>query len=158
MSQPRIESVYLDTSVLNVYLVPQDPFLHQQTHLFWLTLNRFRVHVSDVVFNEVDAASEPRRTELVALLESLRTNHDLQVLSLTAATQDLAQQYIDAGVFSERDRNDALHVAAASAAGLDYLVSWNFRHLVRVKTRRMVNLINMQAGYKTVEIVAPSEL
>jgi len=62
------------------------------------------------------------------------------------------------GVFVQRDLNDARQVAVATIAMMDYLVSWNFRHLVKVKTRRMVNEINLAAGYRTVEIVAPSEL
>ena len=41
---------------------------------------------------------------------------------------------------------------------MDFLVSWNFRHMVKVKTKQMVNLINLQNGYKTIEIIAPPEL
>jgi len=51
-----------------------------------------------------------------------------------------------------------LHVAIASVHRIPYLASWNFRHLVRVQTRREVSLLNTLRGYDSIEIVAPPEL
>lgn len=53
---------------------------------------------------------------------------------------------------------DDYHIAIATVNQMDFLVSWNFRHIVNVKTKQMVNLINLQNGYKTIEIIAPPEL
>ena len=62
------------------------------------------------------------------------------------------------GIFPERYVADAQHVAIAVVHGLDYLCSWNFTHLVRVATRREVNLVSSLMGYGQVEIIAPPEL
>ena len=79
-------------------------------------------------------------------------------LSLDTEILTLAQAYVEANIFTPKKINDALHVAVATVHHMDYLVSWNFRDLVRVKTRRLVNLVNAQRNYPTVEIVAPAEL
>ena len=148
----RKESLYLDTSVVNVYRDPRDPFLQKQTHAFWRKLPRFRVFVSEVVIAEIDRAPTLLRVELQEIIEGF------SVLPLTGEAEELAQHYVKEGVFSPRDLADATHVAVATTSGIDYLVSWNFRHLVKVQTRRLVNFINQREGYKTVDIVAPSEL
>ena len=58
----------------------------------------------------------------------------------------------------EKYTSDANHVAIAVVHGIGYLASWNFRHLVKVNTRREVNLVNALEGYNPIEIVAPPEL
>jgi hypothetical protein len=61
-------------------------------------------------------------------------------------------------IVPERYRNDLRHVAAATAAAADALVSWNFRHLVNIRTRRSVHAVNMRLGYPLIEIVSPEEV
>lgn len=51
-----------------------------------------------------------------------------------------------------------IHVAIAVTNNIGYFCSWNFRHMVKVKTRREVNRINELRGYGTIEIIAPPEL
>lgn len=70
----------------------------------------------------------------------------------------LANAYIDAEIFPERFKDDGRHVAVATVNEVNYLVSWNFKHLVNVKTRKMVSLQNLIKGYRALEIVAPPEL
>jgi predicted nucleic acid-binding protein len=146
------ERLYLDTSVISVLFDPRDPFLQKQTQKFWPTLDRYEVFISKIVEDEIDMAPEPLRSQM---LEKVAGKYSVPV---EPEVEALARRYIEAGIFSEKSRNDALHVALATVAAADYLVSWNFRHLVKVKTRRMVNLVNLERGYRTVEIVSPSEL
>ena len=61
-------------------------------------------------------------------------------------------------VVPARYRNDLRHVAVATTARVDALVSWNFRHLVNVKTRRAVHAVNVRLGYPLIEIVSPEEV
>jgi hypothetical protein len=83
---------------------------------------------------------------------------DLDVLDFDEEANDLALEYVRRGVFSEDERTDARHVAIAVVNGIAFLASWNFGHLVRVSTRREVNLVNALRGYGPIEIVAPPEL
>ena len=71
---------------------------------------------------------------------------------------ELAEQYVRSGVIPEKYRDDAFHIAIACTNGLQYLLSWNFEHIVKLKTKRIVNLINLTSGYREIEIVTPGEL
>lgn len=61
-------------------------------------------------------------------------------------------------IFPAKYRDDALHLAIASVSGMDYLLSWNFEHLVKVKTKDMAKRVNTSKGYKNIEIISPLEL
>lgn len=54
--------------------------------------------------------------------------------------------------------DDATHVAAASVIGADAIVSWNFKHIVRVARIRQYNAVNIARGYKPLTIVTPIEM
>jgi hypothetical protein len=70
----------------------------------------------------------------------------------------LGQRYVSEGVFTATMLSDALHVAAAVISRQDVLLSWNFRHLVNRRRRAKVNEVNVEAGLRTIEILAPPEL
>ena len=61
-------------------------------------------------------------------------------------------------MFSEKYLADALHVSYSVVADLDILVSWNFKHLVRLNRRRIINAFCISAGYKPIEICTPEEV
>lgn len=81
-----------------------------------------------------------------------------EVLEVSKEALTLAAEYIKQGLIPERFENDALHIAIATVYDLDYLLSWNFEHIVKVKTKRMVNLVNLSSGYRELEIISPPEL
>ncbi len=57
-----------------------------------------------------------------------------------------------------RFRNDMLHIAVATVADADIVVSWNFRHIVRFDKIRQFNAVNLEAGYKVIAIHSPREV
>lgn len=145
--------LYLDTSVISVHDDPRDPELQRLTREFWPLLASYEVFVSEVVYEEILAAPRPRVEEMLALLDGLTS------LSLSPEAEQLAQAYLEAGVFTSRQYDDACHVAVATVFEMDLLASWNFRHLVRRSVRQQVHLVNLQMGYnRPVEIVAPRDL
>jgi len=80
------------------------------------------------------------------------------LLSINDEVQYLADIYIKNEIFPEKYSDDALHTALASTNRIGILLSWNFTHLVKVRTRRMVSLINTIHNYDPVEIISPPEL
>jgi hypothetical protein len=66
--------------------------------------------------------------------------------------------YLLLGAIPESARADALHVAVAVVHEVEAVISWNLRHLVRLRTRRAVNAVNALRGYRPVEILTPPEL
>ena len=71
---------------------------------------------------------------------------------------DLTDAYQTRGVLAPQFRNDMLHIALATVADVDVLVSWNFRHVVRLEKIRFFNAINLELGYKSIQISSPREV
>jgi len=83
---------------------------------------------------------------------------NFKLLKINGEVEELAYNYIEKEIFPEKYWSDALHVAVAVVNEVKYILSWNFKHLVKVKTRKMVNLTNEMLGYQNIEIIAPPEL
>lgn len=80
------------------------------------------------------------------------------IFDLDDETENLAGAYLAQGVLTARYADDARHVAACTVARHDYLVSWNFRHLVNVQRAASFSAVNLLRGYQSVRIVNPLEL
>lgn len=144
--------LYLDTSVISALYDARTPERQALTKSLWENLDRYDVHISDKVIEEIMQAPETIRHDLQKATAGFR------VLPMSDEVLELAQAYIAQGIFPEKYFDDALHVALASFHEVDYLISWNFTHLVKVKTRRLVALINAINNLPPVEIIAPPEL
>jgi hypothetical protein len=70
----------------------------------------------------------------------------------------LAKRYIAEGVVGESSLDDCRHIALATLANADVLVSWNFKHIVNVDRIRGYNGINMKMGYSQIDIRTPYEV
>ncbi len=82
----------------------------------------------------------------------------LSVLSLDEEAEFLANEYIRYGAVPKGFPRDALHIAIAVVNGTDFMVSWNFKHIVRRKTREVVRMVNAVYGYRYIEITSPPEV
>ena len=71
---------------------------------------------------------------------------------------DLLATYEAHGVLSPKFRSDMLHIALATVADVDALVSWNFKHIVRFDKIRLFNGVNLEQGYKPLSIHSPREV
>jgi predicted nucleic acid-binding protein len=146
-------SLYLDTSVISAYYDEREAEKKAQTQDFWKKLGDYQVFISEITVRELAETQDVQRKEdLLALIEGF------EVLGLTSSAEELADEYVKSLTIPEKYRDDALHLAIASVSGIDILVSWNFEHLVKRKTRLQANLINALQGYRTIDIIAPLEL
>ncbi len=71
---------------------------------------------------------------------------------------NLTNAYVQAKIGPEKAKLDMIHIAHATAHDLDAIVSWNLKHIVRLKTKLLVNGINKSLGYKEIQIVTPEEV
>ena len=71
-----------------------------------------------------------------------------ELLRIDQEAFDLAGEYSQHGILPPRFRNDLLHIAIATVANVDVLVSWNFKHIVRLEKIRLYSAVNLEAGYK----------
>ncbi len=145
--------IYLDTSVFSAYYDDRVMIRQEQTKQFWPKLNDYDKYISDIVFEELNAVTDDGlRNKLIEL------TNDFGTLKIDAEVEALTDQYIKKGIFPEKYRDDALHLAVATVNGIDILLSWNFEHLVKRKTRLEANLANSLNGYKSIDIIVPPEL
>lgn len=149
-----IDRVYLDTTVPSAYYDDRAPDRQRLTQEFWQgRCLEMDAVISTITLLEIrNTPNEDKRQKMEALVRNLT------VLSFSNEADNLAQEYVRRGVFPKKYTSDANHVAIAVVHGIGYLASWNFRHLVKVNTRREVNLVNALEGYNPIEIVAPPEL
>ncbi len=151
-------SVYLETSVIG-YLTSwprEDPTIagHQNTtKLWWSTAGeRFELFVSQLVVRECSDG------DLDAVKDRLDSIDGIPVLRITAAAELLADALIQGGAVPENQPNDALHIALAAIHGVQYLVSWNFRHIVNASLRPAIERICRDSGYDPPILCTPEEL
>ena len=145
--------IFLDTSVYSAIFDNRVPSRQKMTQDFWNTIGDYEVYYSEIILEEINAISDENiKKDIYDLLK------DGKNIKTSAEVENLTQIYIDEGLIPEKYENDALLIALTSVYSLDILVSWNFKHLVKRKTRIGVNLINLKNNYKTIEIFAPPEL
>ncbi|MCX6377090.1 MAG: hypothetical protein NTU88_13835 [Armatimonadetes bacterium] len=123
------------------------------TRAFWSLLGTYDVIVSDLVTAELARVGDSVLRERL-----LRLASPFRVVGGDQLSEELAIAYVSAGAFPSDYADDSRHVGIAVANGAGFLVSWNFRHIVKVRTRRIVELVNAQRGLPILEIVAPPEL
>ncbi len=144
-------SLYLDTSVIGGYF---DPEFMDDTRALWRLREEGRFHFvsSQMVIDEIAGAPERVR-------ELMRTSFVTEdVLDVSVEMDDLAAAHMAQKVVPASFGDDAQHVAICSVARLDYLVSWNFKHLANVRRESGFNAVNVLQGYPPVRIVAPTFL
>jgi len=148
------DTLYLDTSVPSAYFDERTKERQEATIKFWDTvIPGYQVYISEITLGELEnTINETLKSRLKKLVEGFK------ILKSNEAIKNLAQAYIVHNIVSEKYFDDALHVAIASFYDITYLVSWNFEHLVKVKTRKLVNSVNVLNGFGNIEIISPQEL
>ncbi len=144
--------VYVDTSVFGG--VNDDEFALSSRRFFDLVRRgKYSVLVSIQTTTELEGAPVPVREVLKGL-----TPGQVEEVPVDSEVYALADAYIGAGVLGEAARGDAIHVAAATVAGADLIVSWNFKHIVRYDRIQKFNAVNTFRGYRGLDIRSPLEV
>lgn len=148
--------LYLDTSVLGAVLDRDDPrrVSVSRALLDAIAGQRHVGVISNVVEEELEQAPEAVREGILAEIRAI----ELELVVESEESGVLLSEYEASAVIPARYRNDLRHVAVASTGQVDALVSWNFRHIVNVRTRRAVHSVNLRLGYPLIEIVSPEEV
>jgi predicted nucleic acid-binding protein len=141
-----IPRIYVDTSVIGGLF---DMEFEVYTRLFFDRVNRkeIRLLVSDLV--EAELINAPK--EVIRYFRSLPSD-GLETVALTEESIRLAELYLAERVVGETSRTDCRHIAVATLARADALVSWNFQHIVNLKRIRGYNSINLREGLQSLEI------
>lgn len=143
--------IYADTSVFGGLF---DEEFEQYSRMFFdqVREGRFGLVVSGVVAREV----APAPLEVQQAFEELTVFAEMA--SVSDAALDLQNAYLAAGILSDKSASDALHVAVATLADCDRLVSWNFKHLVHADKAPRYAAVNTLRGHPSISIYSPREV
>ena len=148
--------VYLDTSVISHLLQEDVPEKMADTRKLWdmFKEGKYDVYLSTVTLEEIADCPEPKKSKMYDYLEQI----NYTPIKITDDVSDIAQQIIDMGILTRKSYDDCQHIAAAVVNACDCIISWNFKHIVNIKTIRGVRAITNLEGYKPIEILNPSVL
>jgi hypothetical protein len=153
-----MESVYLETTFIS-YLVARpsrDVIVagHQQTTQDWWENRRseFECSVSQVVIDEASVGDPAEAQKRLAIISGL------PALDVTADATALAQAIMAAAILPPHAVRDAAHVAVAAVHAVDYLLTWNCKHLANAQIARRIEVVCEKLGHKMPIICTPEEL
>jgi predicted nucleic acid-binding protein len=109
----------------------------------------YRLYISVITVEEIERL---RNEEKKQQLRQLILAYSMNVLPLTDAAKDLADEYMQKGAIPTSEPEDAYHVAITSVNNLDALASWNFSHIVSINPIRKIREINKRHEYSAIEI------
>ena len=152
----RIPRIYLETSVFNFVFADDAPDKKADTLKLFkeIKAGKFEPYTSEYVTDELKKAQQPKRDNMLNLI----IEYGIQVTDKSDKAIQLAELYVAEGIVPAKYITDAVHIAAASIAELDVIASWNFKHIVKMKTIRLTEIVNLKQGYKKMMIHSPTEV
>ena len=151
-------TVYLETSVIGYATSRPSRDLvvagRQQITREWFSAgaDKYELFVSQLVSSEASAGDEDVARERAAFL------HGIPRLGITEAAGDLASKLVDSGAVPQRAAEDALHIAVAAVHGVEFLLTWNYKHIANATMRQAIERVCREAGYEPPVICTPEEL
>ena len=150
--------VYIEPTVVSHLVArPSDDAIlaswQRATRQLWKDYaDRFEFVISEIVRAEIqrgDATAAQRRLEVVS---------PLTVLEILPEVNVLVQKLLEAGAVSRNSEPDAQHIAIATVHGVEYLVSWNHKHIVNEHKREHINRVCQAEGFQPIILCTPIEL
>ncbi|MFM8299174.1 MAG: type II toxin-antitoxin system VapC family toxin [Microcystis aeruginosa] len=152
------ETVYIETSVIGYLTARSTKNLIiaaniEITREWWeFRRNDFILYTSEPVLEEVakgDTAIASQRLDIL---------RDFPLLALNDAAQDLAKQFLTRSNLPPKAKVDAIHIAAATVHGMDYLLTWNCKHIANAQIQGKLAEITLGCGYVLPILCTPNEL
>jgi hypothetical protein len=144
--------IYIGTSVLGGCFDPE--FAPWSNGL----MRDFRAGRLVPVLSDVTAAEVASAPEAVRTLHQEMLAYAGEVLPMTPEVVALAGKYSARTILAAKFEADMRHIAVATIGGVDALVSWNFKHVVRLEKIRLFNAVNVESGYRVLSIRSPREV
>jgi predicted nucleic acid-binding protein len=144
--------VYADTSVFGGCF---DEEFAEESKLFFSSIKAglYTIVVSTITLAELRRAPEHVRRVLTELPQEA-----IETLELNEQIIHLRDAYLAAGILKPENKSDAEHIASASVADVDFVVSWNFKHIVHFEKIAGYQAINLLNGYREIRIYSPKEV
>ena len=146
--------LFLDTSVISAYF-DLEKGVRQLITQKWFENDAkdYSLYISEVVMEEIGNNTDHILEEKMLYIVN---KYSMTVLKINDEINSLAQKYRNDVI--PREVNDSLHIAVASVYELNAIISWNFRHIVNLKTINIIHQINIENNLKIIEILSPENI
>jgi len=125
----------------------------QVTHTWWTSARHiYELCISGIVLDEAGTGDSD------AVQRRLNFLHDLPLLDLTEAVDEVAKAIMDSGLLPKGAVRDAIHIAVSSVHGIDILLTWNCRHIANAAIMKELRAVADGCGYELPIICTPEEL
>lgn len=151
-------SVYIETSIVSYLTARPSPSLFtagcQQITRDWWEDRRdgFDLFTSEIVLLEARTGDPDAVTRRLAILQGIAE------LILTDRAKELARMFVVEGAVPRKAQADALHIAAPAVHGIDYLLTWNCRHINNPEIKPAIRIVCGSMGVSCPEICTPVEI
>jgi predicted nucleic acid-binding protein len=147
--------VYLETTIFNRYFEDEREYAKETKLLFEkIAAGEIDAYTSVAVLEELERAPEPKRGKMLGLV----TSYDITVWTVEQSAYDLADLYIEMDIIPARYRLDGVHIAMAVLGGMDCVISLNFHHINKLKTKTATEIVHRMKGYGNTFICTPMEV
>ena len=147
--------LYLETTMFNYFFDTERDGHADTVRLFEeIGKGKYEGYTSEYVTYELQKADEPKRTKMMALIEK----YNIRVLEINEETDHLANVYVREGIMPAKYGLDSAHISTATVNNLDCVLSFNFQHINKLKTKEMTALVNARERYRSVIICTPMEV
>jgi len=152
----RVPKIYLETTIFNFYVDDERGFAHTDTVKLFkeIAAGKYEAFTSTYVTDELENASEIKRDKMMGLI----SEYDITVLAPNDEAAQITNIYVAEGIIPQKYRADGFHIAIATVNDLDMIISMNFQHIVKRKTKLATGNVNMLNGYRAIEIYSPMEV
>ena len=146
---------YIETTIFNRFFETGRDYNIETRILFEkISENEIEAYSSVYVLEELDKAPEPKRSEMINLI----SKYKITVLKIDQRAYDLAETYVEMGIIPIKFRVDGVHIAMAAIHNMDCIISLNFHHINKLKTKMAAEIIHRMKGYNNPFICTPMEV
>ncbi len=151
------ESVFIETTIPSYYVARRSRDIiqaaRQELTIEWWTTCRgaYQLCTSQIVLNEIARGEQAMATARTELLQ------EIPLLAIDEAVTAVAERLIVEQIIPEKAADDALHISCAAVHEMDYILTWNCRHIANPHNRRRIQELLTSLGYETPVICTPEE-
>jgi len=153
-----MKRIYIETSIISFLTARQSANMHaeskRQITIDWWHNQRksYQLFASPLVIKEASAGDK------VASERGLTVLKEIPLLEISKTSIELAQLLITSNAVPREAQEDALHIAVAAVYSVDYLLTWNCRHIDNAVRKPLIRRLCQEYGYPCAEICTPEEL
>jgi hypothetical protein len=154
----HMKSVYVETSIFS-YLTARPSVnvisaARQQLTCDWWEKcrSRFELFVSPLVEAEASRGDPDAAKRRIAAMEGIPS------LEIVSQVSELTSLLLKKGALPQKAEDDAAHVSLAAVHGMDFLLTWNCRHIDNAEMKPVIRKVCSTYGVDCPEICTPEEL